>query len=136
MALIVGVMINEIKWKWLKVLVLLVIIFEGTLNQQNEFRIKESECYKLDVESIADQVSKPNDLIAINASNGNPQDLYFTHRKGWVRNEKTLTSNWFQNEIREKGGKFIFINRNYWTGEYDMNLELLFENDNYWVFKL
>ncbi|MBA3900911.1 MAG: hypothetical protein H0X62_12005, partial [Bacteroidetes bacterium] len=103
-------------------------------NQQHDLFIKSSEKYKLNLVNIADEVSLKTDLIAINGE-GNPQQLYFTHRKGWV-----LDSNDFSNKLHlmnlvEKGCKYFFINKNLQDMDFPDSFTLVFENKDFKVYK-
>ncbi|MES2780448.1 MAG: hypothetical protein V4651_11175, partial [Bacteroidota bacterium] len=92
----------------LQLMLLGVIMLENIANQQHDFRFKQSEAYKLSLEQLADETSKPNDLIAINGGQ-NPQELYFTHRKGWTLKEEQLTPESIDS-IAQLGCKLLFIN--------------------------
>ncbi len=88
MALIVGYLISQINKPYLRYGLLLIIMAEGIFNQQHDFHIKPKETYKLELENLADQYSKKEDLIATNGQ-ADPTLLYFSHRKGWsLKNEQ------------------------------------------------
>lgn len=136
MALIAGyglVQIKNIKWIWI---VLAVIVVESILNQQNDFRIKEKELALLRLEAIADKVVSKNDLVAV-SDGDNPQMLYFINRKGWRLDNEKLENASFIETLREKGCKYLFINKN----RLNLNLtickyEIAYKDDDFVVYKL
>ena len=112
MALIVGIGISKIPVKF-QIALLVIISIEAIANQQHDFFIKDSEKYKLAIEKVADKYIQKNDLIVINAGE-NPQEMYFTHRKGWsygnfVINKPELDS------LHSIGAKFLIINKAYYS---------------------
>ena len=133
MALTVAYALSYIKKTWLFIAILSIGITESIANQQHDFFIKQSEFYKLQLESIADSISEPQDLIAINSAE-NPQQIYLTHRKGWTCNNEQLQDSVFIQSIKEKGCKYIFVNKhsyknklNYSTiySSYDFDIYLI-----------
>lgn len=102
--------ITSIPKKWLQVVFVLIISTECIANQQHDFFIKDSQRYKLNLENIADKVSCKNDLIAINGGT-NPQQLYFTHRKGWSYDEFQINNPDILNDLKRSGCKYIFIDK-------------------------
>jgi hypothetical protein len=133
MAVVSGYAISLIKKQWIFFLILFLGIIEGIANQVNDFFIKDSEQYKLELETIADSISLKNDLIAINGG-GNPQQIYLTHRKGWTINSSQLTDSSFFKKIIDKGCKYIFVNKHLFKKKINMNI--VFENKDYVVYEL
>ena len=108
MALIVGIGLSKIPAKF-QVFFLLVISVEAIANQQHDFFIKHSEKYKLSFERTVDKYIPKKDLIIINAG-PNPQEIYFTHRKGWsyenfILNQPQLDS------LNQIGANYLIINK-------------------------
>ena len=114
---------------------MLAIIIESVANQQDAFRINPKELHKLELENIADQFIKKDELIAINTPVGNPQELYFTHRKGWLLNNEEITDVAKMEEIKSKGCRYLIISKKYWN-EAAINEKTLFENDHYILFSV
>ncbi len=135
MALIVAYAISFVpKPLWRNVL-LFAIVVEGVANQQDAFRINPRELHKLELEKIADEHIAKKDLIAINQPVGNPQELYFAHRKGWVLLNQEIIDKKKREGFKSKGCKYIFISKKYWNGD-KIDEELVFENEFYWLFRL
>jgi len=110
-------------------------MIEGIANQHHDFRIKDTELYKLQLETIADKISKPKDLIAISGGE-NPQQLYFSHRAGWrLTNEQAKNSGFVQN-IKAQGCDYLFINKIYLPDHGAFQYKKIFENKQYLIFKL
>ncbi|MEX0968321.1 MAG: glycosyltransferase family 39 protein [Bacteroidia bacterium] len=132
MALVAGYAISFIPKKGLFALAIVLGITESVINQQHDFFIKGSEKYKMELESIADSVSARHDLIVING-NGNAQQLYLSHRKGWNCSDNQLTDTAYINNITQNGCKFIFINKHGF--QTVMDKPVVFENENYRVYE-
>lgn len=133
MALVAGYSISLIKTKWIFISVLSIGMIESIANQQNDFFMKKSEKYKLALETVADSISSKDDLIAING-NGNPQQIYLTHRKGWTCDDGQLLDSAFINYLYNKGCKFLFVNKH--TCKESINKRIVFDNDDFKVYEL
>jgi 4-amino-4-deoxy-L-arabinose transferase-like glycosyltransferase len=133
MCLMAGYALVQIKTIRFRQIALFIIIVEGIANQQHDFTIKDSEKYKLTLEKIADELSNRSDEIVINGG-GNPQQLFFAHRKGWTVSNEKLTDQNFINALKEKGCKYIFINKNDFKNK--LNYPGVFEDDYFAVYKL
>lgn len=132
MALVAGYGLSKFPLKYLYI-PLLLISLESLANQQHDFFIKPSEKYKPELESIADSFSEKKDLIVING-NGNPQLLYFTHRKGWNCKDNQLSDSLFLNDIKAKGCKFIVVNKN--SFKDSIPYKCIINNENIAVYDL
>ena len=133
MALTAGYSISLIKRKWVFITILTIGIGESIANQQHDFFIKNSELYKLELERIADSVSSRQDLIAING-NGNPQQIYLTHRKGWTCDDNQISDSTYIRDIAKKGCKFLFVNKH--TVTEKIPKPIVFNNDDYIVYEI
>ena len=87
------------------------------------------------MEKIAEQHIESESLIAINQPVGNPQELYFTHRKGWVLHNDEILNASRMDEVKSKGCKYLIISRKYWDNKI-LNEELVFENLHYQLYRL
>lgn len=133
MALVSGYAISLIKKRWIAITILSLGISESIANQQHDFFNKNEEKYKLKLEAIADSISLKQDLIVING-NGNPQQIYLSHRKGWTCDDSQLSDSIFIKEITKKGCKFMFVNKH--SFKERINLKTVFTNNDYTVYKL
>lgn len=133
MALVAGYAISLIKNKYVLISILSIGLIESIANQQNDFFIKDSEKYKLDLEAIADNISTKHDLIVINGG-PNPQQIYLAHRKGWTCNDEQLTDSIYLNDISKRGCNYIFVNKHSFSGSIKKNI--VFDNDDFTVYKL
>ena len=133
MALIAAYPLSLIKNKKLLITILLLGIIEGIANQQQDFFINNKEKHKLELEQIADKFSDRDDLIAING-NGNPQQIYLSHRKGWNLSNNELNNQLLLDEIKSKGCRYLIVNKYKFTTKLDK--EIVFSNDAYCVYKL
>jgi hypothetical protein len=134
MALVSGYLLSNIKWKRVYYLALVIISIEGIANQQHEFFIRSHQKYKLKLEPIADSVSNPDDRIAIIGGH-NPQQLYFTHRKGWALNAEDANDTLKINKFRNLGAKFLFVDKEYSLPGFEL-YSVVYEDEHYLVYSL
>lgn len=131
MTFLVGYFLSRIQNKKIQIGLVVLILCEGIINQQHElfpFTYKKN-LYKVDLKTISDSVSNKSDLIAING-NGNPQQLYFAHRKGWsISNEQMLDEQFLFN-LKQKNCKYLFINKEDLT---DFPSQNIVYSDNHYV---
>lgn len=137
MCLVAAYGICQIKKVQLQCFVLIVISIEGIANQQHDFRIKNTELYKLQLESIADSLSSKNDLFAINGGI-NPQQLYLLHRRGFTEEPEKFSDVSYLEFLKQHHCKFVVINKHNNVPE---NMpasvgEPVYTDDNFVVYKL
>lgn len=133
MAVIAAYPLTLLKNKKIFILLLVAGLIEGVANQQQDFFIKSKDKYKMELVQIAEDHVNKDDLIAING-NGNPQQIYLTHRKGWNLNNEDLTNENLLNEIKQKGCKYLIVNKKKFVSQLEK--EIVSANDNYTVYKL
>ncbi len=135
MALVAGYAATFIRKQWVYVSLLVLGTGESIANQHQDFFIRRSETYKLSIEKVMDQVSTRDDLILING-NGNPQLIYFSHRKGWNCHDEELSDTVFLRQVIAKKCKFIVVDKH--TGAKVAGLrglDQVFENENFLICK-
>ncbi len=135
MTLLAGYGITIIPRKSIQIVILGVIILEGTLNQLHDFRLKEHELAFVKLESYLDSFSKRSDLIAVNTGD-NPTAIYFAHRKGWVAGNDELLNEAFRKDIRRKGCKYIVVLKRYLGGDLYLPLTSVMNTVDWRVYKL
>jgi len=133
MSLVAAYFLSIINKKQIVIFIMLIGISESIINQHHDFFIKKNQLYKLELENISDSISSPNDLIAIN-SDGNPQLLYLTHRKGWLIKNVEISDSLFIKNLISKNCKYLFINKK--SLETKFNFRIIYENTNFIVYKL
>ena len=131
MALIAAYAITLFKKQWLIVIVLVAGMLEGIANQQHDLFIKKNELYKLKLEAIADSISAKNDLIVING-NSNSQQMYLSHRKGWVCDNMQLLDSLYLNNIISKDCRFIFVDKH--TFNKTLKFKIIYDDADYRVY--
>ena len=136
MSLVAAVSICEIKTPKWRVLLLMAVLAEGIGNQQDAFRIRADEQPKLTLEAIADSLSQPAARVAFYTEDGNPQELYFAHRKGWVCNSHEILNPDYLALLRSKGGELLFVNKKQWSRKVWPDLPKVYEDKHYVVFSL
>lgn len=135
MALTAGYGISGFQKKAVRIVILTIIILEGTLNQLHDFRLKEHELAFVQLESDLDQFSKRSDLIAVNTID-NPTAIYFAHRKGWVASNDELLRTGFRKDLKQKGCKYIVILKRYLGGDLYLDLPVVLNNSDWTVYSL
>lgn len=138
MAFVAAFAIVEIKSPTWRVILVGLIIVESIANQQHDFFIKNSEKYKLSLESISEKFTNKADLVAINGGK-NPQLMYFIHRKGWTIGTENIKDDIFMKEIISKGCKYLFLDKHddaFVDVSSHINWNKVFENQDFVVFSL
>ena len=135
MATLAAYVVLQVPKKWMRIVLLLAIIGEGIGNQQDGFRVKDRDAYKLELESILNQYTEPTDLIAINSHDKNPQEMYLAHRKGWMLMNAEINEARLQ-QLEKKGCRFLLINRKKWTGGALPKRKKVLDTDFYWGYEL
>ena len=110
MASITGYFLYKIPTRKYAYLILGIIAIESIGNQQHDFFIKDSERYKLNLESIADNTIGRDELIVINGGQS-PQQIYFIHRKGWTFSDTELQAEGLLDSLIARGAKYLIINK-------------------------
>ena len=132
-AIIIGHYLASLKNVKITIGIVLLFLIESIANQQHDLFIKPSETYKLTLEEISSKYSDETDLIAING-NGNPQELYLSHRKGWVLMNSQCKDPKRIEEIKDKGCKLLIINRH--TYDKKLPYHIQFENKDYRIYSI
>lgn len=109
MAFLAAYGLNKVPLK-LSYVLLGVIVFEGVLNQQHDFFIKDSEKYKLKLEQIAATSIEKDALIIINGGES-PQELYFTNRRGWTVEHSQLLASTFIDSLANRGAAYLILDK-------------------------
>ena len=132
MALVVSYFLQELPRK-IGLVVLGIIMIEGIANQQHDFFLRDSELYKLELESTIEHVVPQNELVVINGGT-TPQNMYFAHRKGWpIRNAEANPM--FVDSLIGKGAKFLIIDKHQpQSGDFDY--DLVYDDEHYGVYRL
>lgn len=135
MAVVVGYALSELPKQWLFVTILAVCSIESIVNQQHDFFIHGRDRYKISLETIADSISKPSDLIMINGGE-NPQLLYLSHRKGWTCTTEQMTDNEFVRHAVSKGCKYAFVDKRLASNSTNMIEQQVYEDEHFYIFQL
>lgn len=135
MALTAGYGVAGFQKRTLQIILLAVVVLEGTLNQLHDFRLKEHELAFAKLESGMDRFSRRSDLIAVNTGD-NPTAIYFAHRKGWVASNDELLNETFRKDIRQKGCKYVVILKRYLGGELYLPLTVVTNTEDWTIYKL
>ncbi|MEN9333783.1 MAG: hypothetical protein RLY35_963 [Bacteroidota bacterium] len=136
MALVAGFGLSSIHNKKLRIFLMTAIAIEGIANQQHDFFLKPSSQQLLNLESDLNQISQPNDLIAINSGDV-PTPMYFAHRKGWIIHQDDLLNVSYLNEMKSKGLKFVVVLNNNPTRWNPNHLgQLILKKEGYCIYSM
>lgn len=135
MAILAGYATNLVKKKWLFALIILLGMAEGIANQQHDFFIRQTDEYKLSLETIMDEISDTDDLIAIN-SGANQQLLYLSHRKGWSCFNDSMTSRNIMKWIKTQNCKYFVFDKHNFEYSNQFDFAPVFENEDFLIFRL
>jgi hypothetical protein len=105
---------------------------ESVANQQHDFFIKPGAFQKLELEKIAHEMSRPDELVGL-VSNANPNEFYFLNRKGWLVAPDQCNANHLE-ELAARGCAFLFVPNNRLPVEIPFSI--IYENGHYTVFQL
>lgn len=133
MALIAALALVRMKPLYAGIL-LFAIAIEGIANQQHEFFIKDNERYKITLESIADRVTQPSNLIIINDGERDPQQMYFAHRRGWTIENKHIADTSYINGLKKLGATHLFIDKH--SFDRPLNYKVEYEDTHYRIYRL
>ncbi len=135
MAIFAGYALTAIDKKKLRLLLLTAIVLENLLNNRTDFIIKNIRKPIAQLETVLDEFSAPTDRIVIN-SDQNPAPMYFAHRKGWVASNEQLSNPKYLTDLQQRGCKYVVVLKQTF-GEYlELNLEVVFDNNAYKIYKL
>lgn len=110
-----------------------IIGIEGIANQQHDFFIKDSEKYRLELESITHDHISSDELVIINGGQSY-QDMYFAHCKGWSLIHDEINENALDS-LNNLGAKFLILDKH--KGDFETSIyPLLFDNDHYSIYVL
>ena len=86
------------------------ICVEAIANQQDDFFIKNSELYKLELDAITAKHIPKGELVVMNGGLS-PQDMYFAHCKGWSLEHHVTMQPHRIDSLIEHGAKFLIVNK-------------------------
>lgn len=136
MAFIMGWGLAQVDKKMITLIALLAIGTEGVANQIHVLEIRYPFNTLVKLEAALDQVTKRDDLIAINGIEyGDPTPMYMAHRKGWVHNTDAFSNQQYLNDIRSNGCKFIVIVKTIY-GDLALKLVTVYESDDFRIYDL
>jgi 4-amino-4-deoxy-L-arabinose transferase-like glycosyltransferase len=133
MAIIAGFAISKFsnKYQWM---VLALIAIEGIANQQHDFFIKDSKLYKLELDEITANNIPNNELIVINGGQS-PQDIYFSHRKGWTAHNHDVLRPEYIDSLNVIGANYLIIDKHRLEQKFN-ELNSIYEDENYLIYNL
>ena len=132
-AVFMGYTVGIIKNYKLQIAIVFICLLESIGNQQHDLFTKESELYKMTLEKRMDALSSQDELVAING-NGNPQQLYLSHRKGWVIEDKQSLNKDYIQSLVSKGCAYLIIDRKNFLEKPEY--PIVFEDLNYSIYSL
>jgi 4-amino-4-deoxy-L-arabinose transferase-like glycosyltransferase len=135
MALVAGYGISMVKRRNIVIIIMVLIGFEGIINQKQDFVIHGENKAILNLEKDLDHFSQRSDLILINSENC-PTPMYFAHRKGWITFNDSISYDGYLEKLGAKGLKYIVILKRAFGSEITLEYPLIFDNQDYSVYEL
>jgi 4-amino-4-deoxy-L-arabinose transferase-like glycosyltransferase len=133
MAIMAGFAIARIPLNFQYVLLGLIAI-EGIANQQHDFRIKETQLYKLELEKITEKLIPQKDLIIINGGQS-PQDIYFSNRKGWTVNNTDIMNLQYLDSLTNLGAEYLVVDITDFNQQFIQH-ENIYTDKHYSIYRL
>ncbi|MFT5725175.1 MAG: hypothetical protein ACI9JN_002298 [Bacteroidia bacterium] len=133
MALIAAYFIQTLPKK-LGLIILGLIVIEGVANQQHDFFLRDTQVYKLELESTIDPIIPKNDLVIINGGT-TPLNMYFAHRKGWASRNESVQHVAYIDSLQQLGAQYLIIDKHQ-SGAHEMPYKTVLDDDNYAVYSL
>ncbi len=109
------------------------VVVEGLANQIHDFRIHQHNLYKMKLEHLAADYVPKGELIVINGE-GNPQELYLSHRKGWVCESARLHDAAYLKGVFSSGARYVVVNQHRFNE--DLPFELIYSDEDYFIYKM
>jgi hypothetical protein len=132
MALVAACFLAELP-KNIGYVILGVVVIEGIANQQHDFFLRDSELYKLELESTLENVVPNDNLVIINGGT-TPQNMYFAHRKGWaIRNSEVNVK--FVDSLHQLGAEYLIIDKHQ-TNVRELQYKVVLRSEHYYVYGL
>jgi hypothetical protein len=135
MAFITGYGLAKLANQKIVPIVLLLIGIESLAAQVYDFRIRQPYKSLAQLESIMDEVSKPSDLIVVNADFHNPTAMYFAHRRGWAAPNNFLSDPAYSSELKDKGCKYILVVKKLY-GDLQLEYPVVHDSEYFRVYKM
>jgi hypothetical protein len=136
MALIAGYGIAQIPNNKIAAAALCIIATEGIINKYQDFRVRQPYLALTQLEPLMNNISKPDDLIAINGGFEYPTPMYFAHRRGWSVTNSYLQDGNALSGLKQNGCKFIVILKRMENGDVDLNLDKAYDSEYFKVYKV
>lgn len=133
MALLAGFGVSKLPKNSYQIIALLIISIEGIANQHHDFRIKDKELVKLNLENICDTFSTREDRVVINTGM-NPQSIYFCNRKGWSMESSELNKEKTLDSLNALGAQFLIIDK--LKAEFQVSYGIVYQDSNYSIYDL
>jgi hypothetical protein len=135
MAFITGYALTNIANKKIVTIILILIGVECLAAQIYDFRIRQPYAALAGLEKIMEEVSKPSDLIAINADFHNPTAMYFAHRRGWAAPNNVLSDPAYRNDLKDKGCKYILVVKKLY-GDLDLEYPVVHDSEYFKIYMI
>jgi len=88
--------------------ILVLISLESLANQHNDFFIKDSEKFKMNLEAEINRHIPKGEKVAMAGTTG-PQYLYFAHRRGWGLSPEQTLDTAYMNFVQTKGYRYLIV---------------------------
>jgi 4-amino-4-deoxy-L-arabinose transferase-like glycosyltransferase len=135
LALLAVYSIKMIPWKWLSLLILLVICTENITSNLDDFHLKPKEAALVNLEKDMDRFSARNDLIIINSGEV-PTPMYMAHRKGWVTTNENLQNSDYLLQKKNLGAKIVLVLKRNFGSDVKLPLPVQCDTEDWTIYRL
>ena len=133
MALLAGYALTKVKLNY-QYIILLLISVESVANNHHDFFIDDDQKYKLELENLTAEYIPKTDLVVINGGLS-PQDMYFTHKKGWTVYNNNVTDRQFMDSLQTKGATYLIIDQHRLEHKFP-EYKTVYYDQHYAIYKL
>lgn len=137
MALLAGYGLHQVERHIPRLAIVLAVAgsVEAIANQQHDFFTKDSERYKMALETFVPAHTESEDFVIVNG-NGNPQQLYLSKRKGWVISDEEVFDRELIGDLVSRGADFLLLNKQQVSGTARPDYPVAAEHESFVLYKL
>lgn len=135
MALLAACGLEQLPWKRIAIVLLLLVCIENVTSNLNDLRLKPEESAVIKLELSMDKYTSRDALIIIN-SDQNPTPMYLAHRKGWVTSNLDLQDAVYLADKKAKGATIVLTLKRVFGKELILPLEVLEDTPDWTIYRL
>lgn len=115
-------------------LILFVVVLEGIINQQHDFRVPEKNMALVQLESLLDEHFN-SDVLLLTNSDEYPTPMYFAHRKGWVASNLQIADTTYVQSLQAKGLGAILVLKQAFGSDLILPYTQVYDDANFRIYR-